>query len=256
VIGIVTVDSVLIIADFTIIQTICALVIAFSGIFAQILLPLISKSVALEEHEKISQILHRGTKYISIFIVAVICILVMNIEQILELYVGSEYIHLSGWAIVALITLLSLHSAPVSSLIMARGRLTPLIIFSALNAMLSLGSIAFLTSEYGVGGAVISFLIYTILQQCFIYGFYIRKYFEIPVSMLLMKGFVSPVFVGAIAVVCSIILVGLIYIETNVVRILFNSSLFALIYAFLCLGFIVKPKEVKGLFVKIFNDKV
>ncbi|MFL2746744.1 MAG: lipopolysaccharide biosynthesis protein [Gammaproteobacteria bacterium] len=255
-IGIVTVDSVLIIADYTIIQTICTLVIAFSGVFAQILLPLMSKSIALEEHEKISQILHRGTKYISIFVVSLICILVINIEQILELYVGSEYTHLSSWAIVALITLLSLHSAPVSSFIMASGRLTPLIIFSALNAMASLGLIALLVPEYDVGGAIISFLIYTIFQQSFIYGFYIRKYFKIPVRMLLMKGFLSPVFAGAIAVVCSLTLVDLIYIETNVVQILFNSSLFALIYVSLCLGFIVKPKEVRELFMKFFNGKV
>ncbi len=256
VIGIVTVESVMIIADYTIIQTICTLVIAFSGVFAQILLPLISKSVALEEHEKISQILHKGTKYISIFVVSLICILVINIEQILELYVGSEYTHLSSWAIVALITLLSLHSAPVSSLIMARGRLAPLILFSAINAMVSLGLIALLTTAYGVGGAILSFLIYTILQQSFIYGFYIRKYFKIPVGMLLIKGFLFPVFVGAIAVVCSITLVNLIYIETNLVKILINSSIFIFIYASLCLRFIVKPKEVKGLLMKFYNDKV
>ena len=256
VIGIVAVDSVLIIADFTIIQTICALVFAFSGVFNQILLPLVSKSVARENHEEIFQILHRGTKYISIFIVSVICILVINIEQILELYVGSEYTQLSSWAIVALITLLSLHSAPVSALIMARGRLVPLIIFSALNAILSIGLISLLTPQYGVGGAIISFLIYTILQQSFIYGFYIRIYYKIPVRRILVQGFVFPVFAGAIAAVCSIILVELLGIETNVAQMFFNSSLFAAIYASLCLGFIVKPKEVKSLFIELYNDKL
>jgi len=255
-IGIFAVDSIMIVADYSIIQTICALVIAFSGVFGQILLPLISKSIALEEHDKISQILHLGTKYISVFISYLIYILIINIEPILELYVGSEYTHLSSWVIVALITLFSLHSSPVSSLIIAHGRLAPFIIFSAINGLLSLVLVVLLTQEYGVGGAIISFLIYTILQQSFIYIYYISIFFKLQSLVIFMKSFLSPVFLGGISLVFSIMLSQLINIETNVVKILVNSSLFVAVYTPLCLGFIVKPKEVRWLFLKFYGNKV
>ena len=46
------------------------------------------------------------------------------------------------------------------------------------------------------------------------------------------------------------------WVEANVVKILVNSSLFVAVYTSLCLGFIVRPKEVKGLFLKFYNNKI
>ena len=255
-ISIVAVESTIIVADYSIIQSICALVIAFAGVFSQILLPLTSKSLALGEHDKISQIVHTGTKYISIFLSYLIFILVINVEPLLELYVGSEYTHLSTWVIVALITLFGLHNSPVSSLIIAHGRLTPLIKFSAINTLFSLTLVILFTQKYGVGGAILSYLIYTVLQTGFIYIYYTTLVFELQSKIIFVKSFAIPVFVGGISAILSITLSQLMYIEANVVKILVNSSLFVAVYTSLCLGFIVRPKEVKGLFLKFYNNKI
>jgi O-antigen/teichoic acid export membrane protein len=236
-----------IIVDYHIIQTFCSLVISFAGIFTQILLPLTAKHNALNDKKNLDKLLFLGTKYITIFISLLIFGLIINLESLIYLYVGPENLYLKKWIMISLFTLIGLHNSPVSSLIITKGILKPLILFSGINSVLSLLMIILLTDKLGIGSAVLSYLSYTVFQTAFIYIYYVKTLFKIDLKNLFLGSFFFPV---CIAIVSSLIFnffIKYINIEDLLNTIIFNSVCFTIFYLFFCWLFLTTSDEIKSL---------
>src|SRR5690606_10548647 len=116
-------SSIDVLTDYRVIQTIAMLVISFGSIFLQVLLPSASKVYQEGNHPKMEKMVFTATRYISLFLSFIVFLLVLNSEPILLLYMGKDYLHLSIWMNIWLLTvLLNMHNTPVASLVLSSGK--------------------------------------------------------------------------------------------------------------------------------------
>src|SRR5690606_36164460 len=120
-----------VLTDYRVIQTIAMLIVAFGGVFMQVLLPSTSKAYAEGDQQRIGRMVFEATKYISVFLVFVVFVLILNADEILRLYMGEGYGDLSLWLSLWLLTvLLSMHNTPVASLVLSTGK-TKFLVYSS-----------------------------------------------------------------------------------------------------------------------------
>ncbi|NQU85767.1 MAG: hypothetical protein HQ541_08405 [Mariniphaga sp.] len=239
-----------VVTDYRVLETICLFVITLGGIFNQVLLPASSKNLAAGDTKRTEALVYQGTKYVSIFLGLVIFGITINARLLLDIYVGEEFLHLTIWLVFWLLTLLKLHVAPVSNLILSTGKTKPLVLASAIGFVASATLTITLAPVYEVGAAVIGYLVYVIIQLGFSYFYYIPYILKLDGSRI-FKSFFIPTLLAGIAAVAVLLINRYISINSSLVRIIIQSIMFTVFFAGLCLSFILKPKELKYLVQKV-----
>lgn len=225
-------DGVNILAEYRIIEVFPLFIISIGGMLISILLPKTSKAVQNNDKPAIEKMAYEGTKYTSI-LVSLLCFPIMLCaKEILTLYVGVEYEHLWMWLLLWVFTIvLFLHSTPVSSLILATGKTKMLVYSAAIACILSMIINAILTRYFGVGSAVIGYLVYIIIQMSFYYFYFNSKVLGLQ-SMRIFKSFIVPTAIG------FMLFLGLFFLDITVkstfLQIAINAGLWVLLYI-LCL---------------------
>lgn len=239
-----------VLTEFRILQTFGMLITMIGGGFINIILPYSTKAFATNDKFNLNLLMFQGTKYISILLSFLIFILVCNSKLLLILYVGNEYSHLSLYLNIWLITLLYLHNAPVSSMILATGKTKFLVWLAAFSSIICLSITAFFASQYNVGAAVIGYLIYIIVHLLGDYFYNIPKVLKLN-SLRIFSSVFPSVIVGSTT--CLIV-----YYTNNLwqnlpvlSQIVINSVIFICIYILLSLSFVIKKDELQQLFFKI-----
>ena len=156
ILGIFSTEGASVLADYRVIEVFPVFIITIGGMMVSILLPKSSKAVEQNNRTAIEQIAYQGTRYTSI-LVAMLCVpILLNAKELLDLFVGAEYTHLSSWLMLWVFTLtLYLHNSPISSLVLATGKTRMLVYSSAVSCVVSMLINALLAPKYGVGSAVI-----------------------------------------------------------------------------------------------------
>lgn len=183
-------SSIDVLTDYRVIQTIAMLVISFGSIFLQVLIPSASKIYAEGNQEKLERMVLEGTRYISLFLCFVVFILILNSQDLLGLYMGTDYLYLAPWLNLWLLTvLLNMHNTPVASLVLSSGKTKALIYSSAISCIVSLPITALLAPEWNVGAAVLGYLVYMTIQISFFYTYYIPKVLKLNSWKILSSSF-------------------------------------------------------------------
>lgn len=244
-----------VLTEYRVIQTITMLIIAFGAIFMQVLLPSASKIYAENDRVKLEKLVYDGTKYISVFLSMVVFILIVNAKIILNLYMGSGYDELSLWLIIWLFTvLISMHNAPVASLVLSTGKTKYLAYFSAFTCVVSLPITALLANKYNVGAAVIGFFVYVCLQIGFYYFYYIPRELFLNGSRIFFKSFMPSVLAGIIGS-CAVVAVAYFFKgPTGFISLISNSVVFLIIYSICVVLFVIRKHEIMILKSKIFKN--
>lgn len=245
-----------VLTDYRVIQTIAMLIISFGTIFLQVLLPSASKVYAEGNHPKMERMVFTATRYISIFLSLIVFLLILNSESILLLYMGKDYLALSVWLNIWLLTvLLSMHNTPVASLVLSSGKTRFLIYSSATACILSLPITVILAPSLNVGAAVIGYLAYMLIQISFFYIYYIPKVLKLDSKRIFFSAF-SPSVLGAM--VSFGIAYGLdkwIAPPQGLVSILINSAIFTTSFIAFHLLFIIKSEDLQFLRTKLLKSK-
>jgi len=239
-------SGIAVLTDYRVIQTIAMLVMAIGGVFMQVLLPSASKIYAENDKVKMSRMVYDGTKYISVLLTFIVFILIANSDVILTLYMGEGYQYLSIWLSIWLLTvLLSMHNAPVASLVLSTGKTKFLVYSSAIACILSLPVTVIFAAEYEVGAAVIGYLIFVVIQISFYYIYYTPKVLHLDSAKLFFKSFLPSVLCAVLAgVVTYLVNRALFFNGSNIVLLLIRSCTFSLSFITLILLFVIKPKEL------------
>ncbi len=233
-----------VLTEYRVIQTITMLIIAFGAIFMQVLLPSASKIYAENDKVKLEKLVYDGTKYISVFLSLVVFVLVVNAKIILNLYMGSGYDGLAIWLSIWLITvLISMHNAPVASLVLSSGKTKYLAYFSAFTCVVSLPITALLAHEYNVGAAVIGFFVYVCLQIGFYYVYYIPKELNLSGVRIFFKSFMPSVLAGVIGYFIVMLFDHFAHISMGFITLILNSVLFFIVYCICVLLFVIRKQE-------------
>ncbi|MEC7784233.1 MAG: hypothetical protein VYB38_12535 [Bacteroidota bacterium] len=240
-----------VLTEYRVIQTITAIVIAFGGVFLQTLLPHASKLYASKDTARIQTTIFTGTKYISAFLGLVVFGLITCAEQLLKLYVGVEYIHLTIWLQIWLLTVyVAMHNAPVSSLVLASGKTRFLVISSGVACLATIPITIFFAGSLNVGAAVLGYLAYVILAISAYYFYYTPVILKLAAAKLFFKAFLPSFLLGALSFFGVSILCNYISIYSSLYLIVIQVLSFAAVYITLLVAFIVPISEVKTLLEK------
>lgn len=241
-------DGVEVLTDYRVIQTIAMLIVAFGGVFMQVLLPSTSKAYATGDHQRIARMIFKATKYISIFLSFMVFVLIMNADEILLLYMGSGYSGLSLWLSLWLLTvLLSMHNTPVASLVLSTGKTRALVYSSAVACVVSLPITVIFAPALQVGAAVVGYLVYMVLQIGFFYIYYIPKVLRMDGGRLFGRAFLPSAIGGVVALAGGHYLSGWLPLTGGYGTVIANTVIFGVIYLTYLLLFVLKPAAIREL---------
>jgi O-antigen/teichoic acid export membrane protein len=244
ILGIFSNDGVGILAEYRVIEVFPLFIISIGGLLTSIFLPKTSKAIQNGDRASIERMAYEGTKYTSI-LVAILCFPVMlSAQEILMLYVGVGYTHLTLWLVLWIFTLtLFLHNTPVASLVLATGKTKMLVVSSAIASVVSVIVNALLTGKYGVGSAVIGYLAYIVIQIFFYYVYFNNRVLGLS-SMRVFKSFIIPTGLGFI-VFLGVKLMKL-EMDSLVLQVIVNTVYWGVIYVTLLVTFrIVNVKKLR-----------
>lgn len=246
-----------VLTDYRIIQTIAALIMSFGTIFLQVLLPSSAKVYAENNHPKMEKMIFEATRYISIFLTFVVFLLILNADEILLLYMGEDYLHLSIWLIIWLLTLLlSMHNTPVASIVLSSGKTKALIYSSAIGCVISLPVTVLLAKNLDVGAAVVGYFVYMIIQIGFFYLFYIPKILMLNSKKIFFGGFFPSFLCAAIALLVSYYAGSKLAISEVFLSLIVNSVLFSVLFIALHLIFVIQASDITYLKGKLLKNPI
>ena len=234
------------VAEYNVMNTIAMVVTVISGSFMQVLLPIVTKMTVRGEKESIQRMMFTGTKYVSIILSVIVFLLVINIDDLFTIYVGEEYVSLSKWMILWLLTLLLSHRNVMTSLVFTEKRIKSVAVMGAVAMCLALACYFVFIPIYGVGGVVIGFAAHELTHTLFYYSYFLPRKFKINTWEVFLKG-VLPVWVvyGTVSYVLRIVF-GNIYLEP-VLMIVFKLFCLIIIIALLTWMFLLNNNDKKKL---------
>lgn len=237
-----------ILADYRVIEVFPTFIISIGGMLISILLPKTSQAIQRNDRNKIEKLAYDGTKYTSI-LVAILCYpIILNAKELLTLYVGDSYLHLTIWLSLWVFTLtLFLHNSPVSSLVLATGKTRMLVYSSAIACIVSIIINAFLAKIFGVGSAVIGYLIYIIIQMSFYYLYFNNKVLMLN-SFKIFLSFFVPTLIGLFSMVVVYIILRKLVIS-DIMGILIRTIIWFVLFILMLL--ILKIINIKYILIRI-----
>ncbi len=199
VLSIYSTEGIRIVTDYRILETITLFVISIGGSFTSIFMPKTTKLVNENNIENISKFVYTATKYTSIIVVFLCIPIILNSRELLLFFVGKNFVNLSVWLdLWIFIIIFGLHNSPVASLVLSTGKTKMLVFSSAIACIISLIINAILTPRYGVGAAVIGYVVYIVIQMSFYY-FYFNNHVLGLKSIKIFKSFIVPTVIGFIS---------------------------------------------------------
>lgn len=187
-----------VLGEYRIIEVFPSFLISICGSLVMIFLPRSSKYVLQNDRVAIEKMAYDGSKVTSIFSCLLCFPIIINAEEILSVYVGNEYLYLSKWLVLWCFTLvLNLYNSPIASLVLATGKTRMLVYSSGIACIVSMVINGLLCSVFGVGAAVVGYLIYIIIQQLFYFLYFDNRVMGLD-SLRVLKEFGLPVLGGVI----------------------------------------------------------
>lgn len=196
VLGIFSNKGVGLLTEYRIVEVFPLFIISIGGVLISIFLPRSAKMITRNKLTEIRKFAYDSTLYSSILVTMLCFPVIISAREILTLYVGAEYSYLHGWLSLWCFTLvLCLHNSPVASLVLATGKTKMLVFSSAVSCIISICINAFLAKQYGVGSAVIGYLVYIIIQMVFYYLYFNSKVLHLK-SWNVFRSFAVPAGMG------------------------------------------------------------
>ena len=167
------------VADYKIVLGISGLIAMITGVVMGALLPSTSKIVARKDRDSYYKVAYQGTKYLS----AVCCFCVFGLITIggdlLNVYVGEEFVYLAKWLCVMCLVNLGNHILCISSLILSGADIKALSRMVIFSSVASLAMAWFMIPRYNVGGVVLAYVVYEVMQAAFYYFYYMPRKMDI-----------------------------------------------------------------------------
>lgn len=236
------------VADYRVLNGIIGMVTMFGSVFLSALLPSSSRVVSQNNVEAYYKVAYDGTKYISM----VLCFCAFGMmsvgKEIIIMYVGETYLYLMPWFNLWLICTLGVHNQAISSLILAGSNIREITYNTCIASTIGL-IIAWITIPYyQIGGVIIAFIAYLIVQYVFYYFYYWPKKMNINSKRIFLKSFIPYVIIGYTV---YFFINELIIIPGKKVFLIFfiKGIFFVILFFILC--FITMNKEEKNRAIKM-----
>lgn len=225
-----TVESV---ADYRVLNGIVSIVIMLGGAFLGVILPSASKAVATGDTHAQYKVAYKGTQYITIALCFCCFGMISVAREVITLYVGDSYQYLTGWLIAWLVTTLMTHNQAISSLILAGSDIRAITYNTIAASVIALLICWFTIPSLQIGGTIIAYGVYGVLQLLFYYVYYWPRKMGINSWKVFTRSFIPYVAIGAII---SSFLSGIHLTEVVWGDFVIKGALFTTIYMVLVLA--------------------
>jgi O-antigen/teichoic acid export membrane protein len=155
--------------------------------------------VAQNNKDAYYRVAYDGTKYISILLCFFTFIFMAGGTEILTIYVGETYLGLIPWFNLWLLCNLGTHNQAISSLILAGSKIRAITYNTIIASLVGLAVTWVLIPYYQVGGTVLGFVAYELVQLSFYYLYYWPKKMNIKSSKVLFYSYGPYVILGAVS---------------------------------------------------------
>lgn len=238
------------ITDYRVLNGIVQIVMLIGGAFVGVILPSASKVVAKGDKEAQNRIAYQGTKYISITL-CFCCFGMMSVTpEILTAYVGSNYLYLVLWLDLWILATLATHNQAISSLILAGSDVRAITYSTLIAAVIGLFLCWILIPRFNVGGTVIAYLVYCVVQILFYYFYYWPKVMHISSRKVFLQSFIPFVLVGV--VICACLRLAPIHIGVWY-ELIIKGGLFSTFY--IVLSYLILGEDDKAFFSRLLSIK-
>ena len=231
------------ITEYQIMDGIVKVVLLFGGAVGGVILPSASRIIAKHDDDAKNKIAYQGTKYVSIMLSFCCFGMISVTPDIISLYVGPEYLYIVKWLDLWIFITICSHNQAISGLILADTNIKMITISTMFAAIIGLILCWFLIPYYGVGGTVISYGVYLVIQLLFYYLYYWPVVMKLNSLKVFGISFAPYVLLGLI---CSLILRTVI-IEGSLCSLIVKGVAFCLIY-FLSILLILPSDDKRFLF--------
>lgn len=233
ILGMFSADAGLAVAEYRVMEVFPLLVTSIGSMIIGILLPLATQAVREGNTALKEGLGYLGTRAATVVLAAMCLPLIVCARDLLVAFAGPDFAQreqwLAGWCV---IVVLAQHINPLSSLLLAGGRIAPLIVSSAVSCACSIAANAMLADTYGVGSSVIGYGIYITLQLIFYYSYAIPKFIALN-PLRVLGNFASPFAIAAaVGVVAHHFFLPL--LDQGLIRAIAGGLLTTLLYA-LCI---------------------
>ena len=190
-----TIESV---ADYRVLNGILSIVLMLGGASMGVFLPSSAQAVAKGDKAAQDKVAYKGTKYISMTL-CFCCFGVISVSpELITLYVGEDYLYLTGWLIVWLLTTLAAHNQAISSLIMAGADIRAITKNTIVSSIIGLLVCWFTIPYLQIGGTVIAYGVYVLIQLLFYYFYYWPRIMKINSWRVFTESFMPYVLLGSL----------------------------------------------------------
>lgn len=187
------------VADFRIVEVIPSFIIMLSGTFSGIFLPKTSEMVAKHDQKAIENFAYKWTRLTTIVVSFLSFPFLIGGREALSAYVGPQNANLNIWLAIWIATvIIQMHTTPGFALIFAYGQTKILVIFTAINCVISMILNCYLSTILGVGSAIIAYGVYVVLQIGLNYVFFYKRLLKLS-RIKLFWDFLAPTLVGLVA---------------------------------------------------------
>ena len=217
------------VAEYRILEVIPQLIIMIGGAFSGIFLPKTTDLVVKNDKKLISLFAKKWTTLTSVIVASFCFPCILCSKEIIYMYVGENYLHLSSWLMIwCFIVYLQMHATPCYSLIMSKGRnMSGLVALTAVSCILSIILNSALCKTFFVGSTVIGYLFYvSVLMTTYYFVFY-KKYLSLSRSQIILS-FLKPTIVAIFISALVLLLFNAFYSIT------FESSMNRFYYIGIC----------------------
>lgn len=166
-------------------------------------------------------------------------------REALDIYVGSDYVHLAGWlSIYILASLYYIYYCVLASSILSTDKLIPLVCATGFGCIFSLLICWYFVPYYGVGGVVLAFVAYVLIHFFVTHVLYLGPHFNINPWSHFLQVFLPPFLFGFVMWIVVRIAITTIGFTDNTSKILLAIPLGVIIYLTLVCLFYIRPNKL------------
>ena len=174
-------------------------------------------------------------------------------QEVLQLYVGREYLYLSIWLDLWLLTTLAAHNQAISSLILSSSDIRAITYCTITSSLIGLLACWFLIPIFEVGGTVIAYGIYGLIQLLFYYLYYWPKKMGIDSGRVFRSSFFPSLLTGVITMLLVRFGIRQIFWSDNAwINFFVEGTAFTILYVALVYG-VVLNKSDKHFFLRLIK---
>lgn len=234
------------VADFKVLNGIVGVVLMMGGVFTGALLPSTSRIVAQDNKEAYYRVAYSGTLYTAL-IMCMGCFGVMSVsKELLTLYVGEQNLYLLPWLNAWLLVLILYHNQAISSLILAGSNIKAITYSSIVASIAGLTVTWFTIPLFQVGGTVIGFMAYLLIQMGFFYFYYWPQKMKIDSWHVFIRCFFPYALIG----LTSCFVVSFVSVGENILwNGLIKGMVFTLLFAITSFG--IMPQNDRKYLINI-----